>query len=73
MMQTTSKQDLSQCLTDAGLPEQSISELLEQPIQRQRAMIEAHRKTLLNELHSANHKLECLDYYRYQYLTSSKA
>lgn len=71
-MQKATESNLVQCLFDAGYPEQNITALLKQPLAQQRAMIEAYRRTLLNELHSVTQKLECLDYLRYQYLTTNQ-
>lgn len=67
-MQKVTESKLVQCLTDAGYTSKNIAALLEQPPTRQRAMIEEYRCTLLDELHCTTHKLECLDYLRYQYL-----
>jgi hypothetical protein len=58
---------LMQNLADAGCCPSDCETFLHLSEIEQKAMLEKKRKDLLNELHAAREKLDCLDYLRYQY------
>ena len=69
-MRPDSRENLIQNLRDAGCCEKMICDFMgyfdEEDIDRQIALLELHRDDLLNNVHSEERKISCLDYLLYQ-------
>ena len=69
-MRPDSREDLIQNLKDAGCCEKMICDFMEcfdkADIDRQIALLEPHRDDLLDNVHSEERKISCLDYLLYQ-------
>ena len=69
-MRPDSREDLIQNLKDAGCCEEMICDFMEcfdkADIDRQIALLELHRDDLLDNVHSEERKISCLDYLLYQ-------
>lgn len=69
-MKQDSRKELLQNLEDAGCCEKMICDFMEnfdgQDIDGQIALLELHRKALLDNVHSEERKISCLDYLLYQ-------
>ncbi len=69
-MRPDSREKLIQNLKDAGCCEEMIRDFMERfdekDIERQIALLELHRDDLLDNVHSEERKISCLDYLLYQ-------
>ena len=69
-MRLDSRENLIQNLKDAGCCEKMIRDFMEyfdeEDIDRQIALLELHRDDLLDNVHSEERKISCLDYLLYQ-------
>ena len=69
-MRPDSRENLIQNLKDAGCCEKMICDFMEcfdkADIDRQIALLELHRDDLLDNVHSEERKISCLDYLLYQ-------
>ena len=69
-MRPDSRENLIQNLKDAGCCEKMICDFMEcfdeKNIDRQIALLELHRDDLLDNVHSEERKISCLDYLLYQ-------
>ena len=69
-MRPDSREDLIQNLKDAGCCEKMICDFMEcfdkADIDSQIALLELHRDDLLDNVHSEERKISCLDYLLYQ-------
>ncbi|HJD46559.1 MAG TPA: hypothetical protein H9909_06910 [Candidatus Mediterraneibacter norfolkensis] len=65
-----SKSEVEQNLKDAGCNAEIIREFFsyenERGIDKQKALLEEHRKKLLNRVHKEEKKISCLDYLIFQ-------
>lgn len=69
-MRPDPREELIQNLKDAGCCEKMICDFMEcfdkEDIDRQIALLELHRDDLLDNVHSEERKISCLDYLLYQ-------
>ena len=69
-MEQDTRKHLIQNLKDAGCGEEMIRDFMEyfdeDNIERKIALLELHRDGLLNNVHSEERKISCLDYLLYQ-------